>query len=380
LFLAAIVLIQLPALLRESQGGMAVGFDRSLPLLPILAAFCLGFLLWNLFRAGAAHDTSGAVREVFKLAVGMACLATVVCLAPRDARTLERMCEVLVWASAALMAVLIYQYAVVFGSPYLGSNLSEDTHEGKNQLAWYLVFVMPLVFAYLGMSPHKLRAVLPACVLTIAWIYIGSRGAWLSAASGIGGMVVLAAARDRSGALRKTVIALAMVGLVSAAAGWILVGVMDVAPEYVSARIRSFNPSDPEWSDANALRVYLLKNAIHAFQEAPVVGAGLTNVRVEGFVTHNDYLGILCETGLVGLLLFVGILGAAGGSLVLSGKSPASSAVESWGAWAARGSFLAVTVSLLFINAYTTSAFWIFTGLAISLRRATTDDGGNHNG
>src|SRR5438876_9431686 len=62
--------------------------------------------------------------------------------------------------------------------------------------------------------------------------------------------------------------------------------------------------------------VTIWEDAVHVFNEDPILGTGFNTYaymgRVGGYTdTHNYYLKILIETGLVGLLIFLWLLGVA---------------------------------------------------------------------
>lgn len=60
---------------------------------------------------------------------------------------------------------------------------------------------------------------------------------------------------------------------------------------------------------SNADRTVLYSAAIKAFRKSPILGNGISSVFYEvGFYSHNIFTDILCEGGIVGILLFVSIL------------------------------------------------------------------------
>ncbi len=340
--------------------------SRTTFLLILVGVLCFVLFVWQLYSAGKAKETSYALTEVQKIAVGMVCFLLLVAAFPRDERFLAKFFGVMIWAAAGLMAVLIYQYAVVFGSPYLGSGMDEASEQDKNQLAWNLAFLMPLAIAQISLSKKKALAAPPVCTLIVAWIYVGSRGGWLSATVGIFVAAAILASRDQKAMARLAAMftGIAVLGLLG---GWVLVQVLDVAPDYLASRLGSIDPASEQFGESTALRVELLRNAFDAFEASPVTGVGLTNVRKQGYVTHNDYVALLSETGVVGLALFLSV-GAAVWQFVHPKRAEGGQpTMEPWALSGIRGSFVAMGISLLFINAWTTPAFWVFSGLVVSV-------------
>jgi O-antigen ligase len=103
-----------------------------------------------------------------------------------------------------------------------------------------------------------------------------------------------------------------------------------------------------------------MEKALHDFMELPLVGIGLMNFAVTSErVSHNDYLAILADMGIIGFLLFAGLLALV---VLLSFRSLQT---RDWLSLGTRASLIAVIISFFFINAYTNSIFWIFLAMVI---------------
>jgi len=96
----------------------------------------------------------------------------------------------------------------------------------------------------------------------------------------------------------------------------ILMSWQSLVPNAVKERV-TMTYQEGEGLDSSAEeRVTIWEDAVHVFNEDPILGTGFNTYaymgRVGGYTdTHNYYLKILIETGLVGLLIFLWLLGVA---------------------------------------------------------------------
>jgi len=118
-----------------------------------------------------------------------------------------------------------------------------------------------------------------------------------------------------------------------------------------------------------SVRWLTLQQAWEGFTISPIVGVGLKNtILFANRITHNDYMAILVELGIVGEVLFLGIL-----IIVWNmGRASRHTKLErvSWLSLAARASFVSLLVSSFFINTYTSIHFFVFLGLYVVIMNA----------
>lgn len=131
--------------------------------------------------------------------------------------------------------------------------------------------------------------------------YTYSRGAW---AASLLGLLIIGLCKKRSIILGTIVLALS----------W-----QTLLPTDVVDRIQMTETEDGQLEESAALRLVMWDKAEALFKESPVFGIGLEGFvfETEGFQlhnTHNYYLQLAAEQGLVGLLLFALILLRAGWS------------------------------------------------------------------
>jgi putative inorganic carbon (hco3(-)) transporter len=93
----------------------------------------------------------------------------------------------------------------------------------------------------------------------------------------------------------------------------LVVGWQTVLPSSVQQRILMTSDSAGELDSSAAERVQLWDDAIHVFKTSPVIGLGFNTYEFLGRVgpyrdTHNYYVKVLVETGLLGLFLYFALL------------------------------------------------------------------------
>lgn len=332
---------------RVSNGGM-------------LALLAGAFLVWHVFAIGPSEDPVVAVREVYKLLLGLLCLWAVSVSFPREPEFAVSFWEVAIAASTILMIGLIWQYYFVFHSPYLSNNLDEQTKYGRNQLTAYIVYVFPYAIARFACSP-RLRGILEPLVLAAALVYAASRAAWISSAVGIG-FLLYSTARDR-GLARTIGYAIAAAVVVGSAIAVLYACVQDF--EAPARLLYLFDPAAVPELNSYHERSWRALGGVHLFLESPLRGVGLANSNILlGTLTHNDYSAILAELGAIGFVLFIAIMFLVARNLFGMANSRADSV--SWPGLGARMSYPAVACSLLFTNSYTTPLLWIFFGLCLA--------------
>ncbi len=180
---------------------------------------------------------------------------------------------------------------------------------GPNQLAGFLVIVLPIGFGILmDARPAGPRALLPRGAALIlgfmALLLTGSRGGWVSLAAAAGAFAVLRLTRSRGRGFA--------VGSAAAAVAVITILLL-------------FTPLLGKLADRNHsmhVRQVYWQAAGKVIAQAPFLGVGLDNwqdryygarseVQQETHRVHNDYLQFLADAGLVGLLAFAALVAMA---------------------------------------------------------------------
>ena len=82
-------------------------------------------------------------------------------------------------------------------------------------------------------------------------------------------------------------------------------------------------------------------------------------------LTHNDYAAILAELGLIGEVLFLGILFNIGKLCLRRPKLAGRRSLPSWPSLASRGAFWGLLIGSAFMDMYTMPHYWTFAGLFV---------------
>ena len=139
-------------------------------------------------------------------------------------------------------------------------------------------------------------------------------------------------------------------------------------------------------------RLDMWKGALHSFHERPVLGLGygtfstvstsllqqtpgvdLVNFTPSphGDLAHSAYLETLAELGLPGLVLFLGLIAATAGSLLVTARRARDAGLGflERSSHALLFALAAWAVSALFLSLETSRPLWILIGLALVCRR-----------
>jgi putative inorganic carbon (hco3(-)) transporter len=145
-----------------------------------------------------------------------------------------------------------------------------------------------------------------------------------------------------------------------------------VVPEAVKDRVMmTYDPNSGTLEHSAATRVNLWDEAMHVFDSNPLVGVGFYTYAYSQHLndykdSHNIYVKVLVETGVVGLLVFLWLLGKtarAGYRLFRSSEDPLFRAIglslACWVVCAAVSNFFGDRWTYLQVNGY----MWVLGGL-----------------
>ena len=334
------------------------------------------FLAWHVFSLQWSIDYANARREAIKLAVAALSFWGTLAFFPRDRKLFEGMAGLALWASALLVAYLMYVYAFVFGALYLGTNVETPARWGRNQLAWYLAVCFPYAVLFLRRTRVKLLAMVPVMTLLVAILYLSSRSAWLAVVVGLFYAAIATWRESRAEALRLLVWLLAGGAAVVVVALWLItleVDLTEIGRRFVSI----YSPEDVPELHSYEARWAAVRDSVEAFLRTPLVGVGLANAAYyAGRLTHNDYVTVLSELGLVGGAMFLGVLLLIAREIFRSRpRGPLARFAR-----AAQASWMSMVVYFVFINVYASVHFWLLTALLLISCEISRAEGAGREG
>jgi len=237
----------------------------------------------------------------------------------------------------------------------VGVNLSYPITTGKNALGLFVTAAIPLALSWMQ-STRKIYSFVITMIILVTTVLTLSRGAWIS--SLIGGLVAYFIGSRRRSHLRGilSVMVIAIVLL-------LFLRVAPIDTTSLQARFKILQDlvgRDAMLTSSDLARWHFITRGLTAFAESPVWGHGLSSyisLIGQGWQSHNDYVLILSEQGLLGICPFLFMIFShflVG--LNLSRRNP------QWTTVGLTGSLAGLCIYLMLINAYTGVLFWAIMG------------------
>ena len=331
----------------------------------VLLTLCFAFLSYHIFRMLPADDPGLAVREVTKLGLGFMCMLAVLVFFPRDRGFLELFWWVVIGSSAIFMAYLSFVSFVVYKSPYLTTSVFEDTSEGRDAFGQYVTCVGPYVFTCVLTTRRwqKILGIIFAVIMIAGCLYLGTRSAWVSI---MAGLIYLIPVLWKAPRFRDLIVFLLITSVLLIVGKWALDNFVRGGELDYKRRLQYlYAPEEVSELNTYSQRMFQLKIGWNLFVASPFIGVGLTNTLSRGGDPHNSYMTILSDLGVIGELLFLGILVIVVMNIVkrppvyFTGEIP-------WVSLGTRAAIIALLVSMLAVNlVHTTTIFWTLLGLAL---------------
>lgn len=373
--LAILVLI-----LRLALGGSKAPFPRK-EIFYAVGAYSIWALasgLWSV-NLGSSFEQGGTVYALAALALSIAymlAMATIV-----DSVERLRHVVITIWTMSVIVGVIgISQF---HGAEPRAVGLSGD----PNFFAALQVICLPIgaVLATQARSAGVRRVVLLGLAVTVGSIFTSvSRGGLI----GLVAVLLLLMMQPARTFFRTRARKSAFMVVAIAGAAVLLV----VSFGALSARTESLSNSGSSGSG----RAYLWSAAIVAFDEHPALGLGFGafasqsnallrrtpgvdfrqyKLRPEGQPVHNSYLESFTELGVLGGLLFVGLLVSAAISLQWAAKRALVVGEDMFLVALARAlqlSLVGFAVTSFFLSAETHRTLWVLLGLSLALTRVVS--------
>jgi putative inorganic carbon (hco3(-)) transporter len=202
------------------------------------------------------------------------------------------------WSSIIPMAMGMSQFSNGESAEILNLfSRINGTFVNPVQFGHYLAIMSLLAVVMWIYSERKIRRQILIYVTfsLFCLIMTYTRGAWIGFIAGIFGLILLTKSLSRKSLI---IIILSLT---------ILMAVIFL-PNIKTLLISSFDIENPELSSV-ASRIYIWKKALLAFIEKPWLGHGLRqSYIILNIEPHNDYLRVLLELGVIGLLQFLWII------------------------------------------------------------------------
>ena len=280
--------------------------------------------------------------------------------------TYENMVRILLFTFFVFVALLIYRHLEAH-SLYLSTHWwgVEITRRYKNTLSAMLAIIFPFYFSRF-IYKKNMYNLITVGVISYAIFYTLSRMAYLCFFSSFFFFFLFSLKRlkyIRFTAL-VTIIMVAVLFLFS----------INIYEKYLWQRdpafrnagykafrkkVKSGEVSFINFKLRESHRGLLLLRGLNGLKQSPIWGHGIKTFRGEGrkfSLSHNDYIQLLYELGLLGLFLFVGI-----GFLSLRDLLRLRKRIEPQFEWLLDGQIVSLMISffiLLFINAYQSVIIW----------------------
>lgn len=215
----------------------------------------------------------------------------------KEINNLIRLFQPAIFISTVILLILIIRYYFYFDSKYLGITLEFRTETGKNQLALYLGMMFPIVFNNFQ-NKRNIFTFMYMLVHAVSIIYVDSRGVLFCLFLSYVFTIIFLKHRPR---IQFITILLLIMGL--SVSAFILIQKYSI----IANRFNALNVvKDVHLYRSNEMREILAVKSIYFFKDSPLIGIG-TNKFLDkvGTLTHDSYLQILCEQGIVGFLIFL---------------------------------------------------------------------------
>ena len=329
-----------------------------IPLFPLVALFLIIHLLSFLHG-----DQEIGSKILVKLGFGIL-IYCLMAFSIKDTRLLEKMFKVFLISSSGVLLYLTYRYLFVFHAPFLGNELFYETGRGKNQLGLFLSLLTPIALSY-AVYKRRIYSVLMALLFIIASFYTLSRGTWVSILAAI--IFLLFFSKKRRSYLLGSIVLSILVVL------FVTFLYPSASRPFLLERARTLvTLKEMEGGHSMTYRKELMVAGLQAFYSHPVLGTGLGNFReisshsgIPPLVSHNDYIQILAEQGLIGGITFLILLVNILVKVLKSLKK--SNCIERWLIEGIAASVVSLLVYFSFINAYDTLVVWYVFGSAATL-------------
>jgi len=316
-----------------------------------------------------SRDLTGLIETLIKLILGIVCVFASLSLfrSEFDIRTFVSFCSVLLFP---LSLYLYWKYKIIWDVPWLGVDVVAPSKGGKNSLATAVVILAPLLFINFKYNYlYKFISIIGLTAFFILLFNIDSRS-----------MIIIALAQllcffyfTKMMGNKMKIFALLVISFITIP----ILTSDDSLVRWVTKRnVNQIVINDSAIDTlATTHRFWLIQEAAQGFLDSKGIGNGTASFRIRPSnmghrtETHNDYMLILYEQGIIGILFFLNLLIYR---MYISIKT--LNRTKDPCVLASVCSMVGIIVALIFINFYSSLFFWAALGLNIAIVNYASDN------
>lgn len=358
LVLAVFMMILIAAYL---IGPMRISIDKDVK---FFIGLMFLFTIYHLFSFVFSQNTDLAVKYISRVLGSLLIFISGYLFASKlipDEQKLYRFLNIAIVSSTVVLLIYIYRYAFIFHSSFLGQELFAGSESGKNQIQIYLIIFLPIIY-YVFLKTKSKISTIGLLVHFIAAIYVSSRGLWVSfliviAMYALKCIFRFVATMKVSISSLKRGLSIGLMVLVSILIFTTFFKSIGINLDYLYRESISIGTlQDVAGGTSISMRKESLLTSLNYFSGHPLFGIGLGDFEYyNSSSTHNDYAFLLSDTGIVGFLVLMVIIGYSF-HLFYVRKLPLYL-------------ILPFYVNLLFVNGYTFPFFWLICGIMLGYKR-----------
>lgn len=271
---------------------------------------------------------------------------------------------------AVFFVYLMWNYLIKFDLTYIGPITEYPTREGKTALSFMTVLVIPFSIYYLFNVRKKimLNIIQSALFLStiVGAILIQSRAMYIVLFCYM--LIYLILKRLKWNDVKKLlIITFVLFILIKAFVPANVVESVGIRVNSITALVNdNYVRSENSGISSINIRSDLLERGLNIFSQNPVLGSGMGSFMYYGgetsAISHNDYILVLAEQGLIGILLFVLITGYFIYMAYMNYRVN-----KTYNNASIFMSICGLTIYLLFINAYDNILLWTLYAMVSSI-------------
>jgi len=313
--------------------------------------YILGFYLFlvlhvfNTFRSLAVNTS---VSVLVKLTIALGSFIVISIFFPKDPNFLKKVLSITIFSSTILLLIYIHHYLFVLRAPFLGIDW-EWSRSGKNQMGLYLTVMLPIVLWKNVLGKFFSIWLIPTIVHSFAVVYSMSRGTWSSL--GLSLTIFLMILMFKKTKYKSRIVLSTFIGISVFAMMFIVFSSSRIFTSIDKTdfqhRVQTLKTMQDYGSESSiTTRKDFIRKSLDFFYENPVLGIGTSNFyAISKHVSHNDYMQILGEHGLLGIIIFLLMLMPIIKEIFTRGNNLPE-------AIGLKQASLAIIIYLNFINAY----------------------------